>query len=89
LDHPKARQQTFNICMDEPVDYREMANYLNATRGMQSVEVKTPYRSTWLDNTKAKLLLGWRPRVNLPLLIENAWTFQRAETDPRNVWYLG
>src|SRR5438874_1153921 len=21
LDHPKARQQTFNICMDEPVDY--------------------------------------------------------------------
>src|SRR6187200_992858 len=21
LDHPAARQQTFNICMDEPVDY--------------------------------------------------------------------
>ena len=89
LDHPKARQQTFNICMDEPVDYRAMANYLNATRGMPSVDVKTPYRSTWLDNTKAKFLLGWRPRVDLPLLIENAWTFQRAESDPRNVWYLG
>src|ERR1022692_3750061 len=67
LDHPKARQQTFNICMDEPVDYREMANYLNATRGMPSVDVKTPYRSTWLDNTKVKFLLGWRPRVDLPL----------------------
>ena len=89
LDHPKARQQTFNICMDEPVDYREMANYLNATRGMPSVDVKTPYRSTWLDNTKVKFLLGWRPRVDLPLLIEEAWTFQRAETDPRRVWYLG
>ena len=23
LDHPKAHQQTFNICMDEPVDYRQ------------------------------------------------------------------
>jgi UDP-glucose 4-epimerase len=23
LDHPKAHQQTFNICMDEPVDYQQ------------------------------------------------------------------
>ena len=42
LDHPKAGQQTFNICMDEPVDYRELAHYLNATRGLPSVDVKTP-----------------------------------------------
>ena len=28
IDHPKARQQTFNICMDEPVDYGEVARYL-------------------------------------------------------------
>ena len=34
LDHPKARQQTFNICMDEPVDYGEVAAHLRATRGM-------------------------------------------------------
>jgi UDP-glucose 4-epimerase len=89
FDHRKARQQTFNICMDEPVDYREVAKYLNATRGMPSVDVATPYRSTWLDNTKAKLLLGWRPRVDLPTLIEDAWTFRRSESDPRRVWYLG
>ncbi len=89
LDHPKARQETFNICMDEPVDYREMGNYLNTTRGLPSVDVKTPYRSTWLDNTKAKFLLGWRPRVDLSLLIEEAWTFQRLESDPRRVWYPG
>ena len=25
--------------------------------------IPTPYHSTWLDNTKAKFLLGWRPRV--------------------------
>jgi nucleoside-diphosphate-sugar epimerase len=34
LDHPKARQQTFNICMDEPVDYRQVADYLRETRAM-------------------------------------------------------
>jgi len=89
LDHPKARQQTFNICMNQPVDYREMADYLQATRGLPSVEVKTPYRSTWLDNSKARFSLGWRPRVDLPLLIEDAWAFQRAESDKRIVWYPG
>jgi nucleoside-diphosphate-sugar epimerase len=58
IDHPKARQQLFNICMDEPVDYSEMGRYLNETRDLPIVEVKTQYYSTWLDNTKAKFLLG-------------------------------
>jgi UDP-glucose 4-epimerase len=89
LDHPNAQRQTFNICMNEPVDYREMAAYLEATRGLPSVDVKTPYRSTWLDNTKARFLLGWRPQLDLPLLIEDAWSFQRAQSDPRIVWYPG
>ena len=34
LDHPQARQQTFNICMDEPVDYGELGAYLTETRGL-------------------------------------------------------
>jgi UDP-glucose 4-epimerase len=89
LDHPKARQQTFNICMDEPVDYAQVAQYLEHTRALPSVPIQTPYWSTWLDNTKAKLLLGWRPRINLERLIEDAWTYQRSETDPRHVWYPG
>src|SRR5258706_11590562 len=32
IDHPKARQQTFNICMDEPVDYGELGAYLAESR---------------------------------------------------------
>ena len=36
LDHPQAHQQTFNICMDEPVDYRQVADYLRQTRGTVS-----------------------------------------------------
>jgi nucleoside-diphosphate-sugar epimerase len=89
LDHAKARQQTFNICMDEPVDYRQVANHLRATRGLPSVEIKTPYRSTWLDNAKAKFVLGWRPRYDLARLIEEAWTYERSASDPRKVWYPG
>ena len=89
LDHPKARQQTFNICMDEPVDYRQVAEHLLLTRGLPSVDVATPYWSTWLDNSKAKFLLGWRPRYDLKRLIEEAWKYQRDPADARVVWYPG
>ena len=34
IDHPKARQQTFNVCMDEPVDYGALGAYLAASRGL-------------------------------------------------------
>lgn len=89
IDHPAARGQTFNICMDEPVDYGELAAYLGKTRRLEGVPIKTPYRSTWLDNAKAKFLLGWRPRYDLPKMIEAAWTYERASNDPRKVWYPG
>jgi UDP-glucose 4-epimerase len=89
IDHPKARQQTFNICMDEPVDYRQMGDYLAATRGYNTVDIATPYYSTWLDNAKAKLLLGWRPRYDLKRLIDEAFDYRRVPDDPRIVWYPG
>ena len=89
IDHPRARQQTFNICMDEPVDYAEVAAYLSASRGLPSVEIPTPYFSTWLDNTKAKLLLGWRPDYDLKKMIDAAWEYNRAKDDPRVIWYPG
>jgi len=89
IDHPRARQQTFNICMDEPVDYGEMAHYLQETRGLPSVSIQTPYHSTWLDNSKAKFLLGWRPKIDLKKMIDLAWNIQRAADDPRIVWYPG
>lgn len=89
LDHPNARQQTFNICMDEPVDYGELSRYLAATRGLPSVGIQTPYYSTWLDNTKAKMLLGWRPAYDLKKMTDSAWEYQRTETEPRIVFYPG
>jgi len=89
IDHPRARQELFNICMDEPVDYGEMGRYLNETRHLPIVEIKTQYYSTWLDNTKAKFLLGWRPEYDLKKLIDSAFSYVRAGNDPRKVWYPG
>lgn len=89
LGHPKAHQELFNVCMDEPVNYREVAEYLKASRGIDSVEVATEFHRTWLDNSKAKFLLGWRPQVGLQDLIDGAWDYERGPDDPRKIWYPG
>ncbi|QDU25502.1 GDP-L-fucose synthase [Anatilimnocola aggregata] len=89
LDHPQAEKQTFNICCNEPVNYRFVAEYLKETRGLPAVDVPTPYYSTWLDNAKAKFLLGWRPQYDYRRLIDDAYNFQRAASDPRKIWYPG
>ena len=89
IDNPKARQQLFNICMDEPVDYGEVGKYLNETRSLPTVKIKTEYHSTWLDNAKAKYLLNWRPEYDLNRMVDAAFDYARAEDDPRKVWYPG
>lgn len=89
FDQPRARQQTFNICMDEPVDYGDVGRYLTETLGLPTVEIRTPYHSTWLDNAKAKFLLGWQPAYDLQKMIESAWDYERTPDDPRVVWYPG
>ncbi len=89
LDAPGARQRVFNIAMDEPVDYGRVAEILARTRRMRPVPVATPFHSNWLDNTAARHALGWRPAIGLEALIERAWEWERAESDPRKVWYPG
>jgi nucleoside-diphosphate-sugar epimerase len=89
IDNPKARRQTFNICMDEPVDYGVLGELLRRTRGMTPVPVPTPFQSTWLDNAKAKFLLGWRPSYDLGRLAAEAFDYVRPPGDPRRVWYPG
>lgn len=89
IDQPKARQQLFNICMDEPIDYGELATYLYETRQHPSVVIPTPFHSTWLDNSKAKFLLNWRPQYDLRRMVDSAWSYERAVDDPRHIWYPG
>jgi UDP-glucose 4-epimerase len=89
LDNPRAERQLFNICMDRPVDYGEVADYLKRTRGLDAIEIPSPYHSNWMDNSKAKFSLDWRPEYDLQRLIESAWSYERSPDDPRKVWYPG
>jgi nucleoside-diphosphate-sugar epimerase len=89
IDNPNTRGQLFNICMDEPVDYGEVAGYLSETRKLPAVEIPSNYHSNWMDNAKAKLMLGWRPKYDLRNLIDSAWDYARSANEPRRVWYPG
>ena len=89
LDNPAAEGELFNISMNEPVDYGRVADYLQATRSLGTVEISTPYYSNWLDNSKARLRLDWEPEVGIEAMIDNAWDYTRAEDDPRIIWYPG
>ena len=89
LDAPHAARRLYNVCMDEPVDYGAVAAYLAATRGLPSIDIPSGFHSTWMDNARAKLELGWRPAYDLPRLIDAAWDYRRAPDDPRRVWYPG
>ncbi len=58
IDNPRAERQLFNICMDRPVDYGEVADHLQRTRGLDSIDIPSQFHSNWMDNSKAKYLLG-------------------------------
>ena len=89
IDAPPARGQTFNVCMDEPIDYLRLGEYLARTRGLPLVPLCGHWHSTWLDNAKAKFLLGWRPAWDMARMADAAWDYVRAPDDPRRVWYPG
>lgn len=89
LDNPATKGELFNIAMDEPVDYGEVAAYLRDTRGLDSIEIDSEFQSTWLDNSKAKFALDWRPQYDLQRLIDDAWDYVRDPGDERRIWYPG
>jgi UDP-glucose 4-epimerase len=89
LTAPAARQRLYNICMDEPVDYAAVAEHLARTRGLPAEAIHGPYVGNWMDNSRAKAELGWRPAYDLEKLIESAWSHERSAEDQRRVWYPG
>ena len=89
INNPRAKRQLFNICMDRPVDYGEVAAYLARTRGLGSVDIASQFHSNWMDNSKAKYLLDWSPVYDLEMLIDSAWEYERSKEEPRIVWYPG
>ncbi len=89
LDNPAAFGELFNVSMDRPVDYGDVADRLVVVGNRQRHDIPTPFHSNWLDNSKARMILGWEPEIDLKGLIERAWSYRRAADDPRIVWYPG
>jgi UDP-glucose 4-epimerase len=89
IDHPATKQQVFNIAMTEPVDYGVVGAHLHRTRGMKPARIETPYVSNLLDNAKARLRLGWTPKVDTTTLCDRAFSYERAPGDERKIWYPG
>lgn len=89
LTAPVARQRLYNIAMDAPVDYAEVAQILAETRGLPSVPLRSDYHSVWLSNARARSELDWRPAYDTRRLVTESWDWTRAPDDPRRVWYPG
>jgi nucleoside-diphosphate-sugar epimerase len=84
-----ARQRLYNISMDEPVDYQIVADHLAKTRKLPAKPIRAEFVSNWMDNSRAKAELGWRPAYDTRKLIDAAFDYQRSPGDPRRVWYPG
>ena len=89
LGNPATNGKLYNICMDEPVDYGHVANYLMQSQNLRSIDIPSNYHSNWMDNSKAKRELDWRPRYDLKKLIDTSWSYKRAANDPREIRYPG
>ena len=89
IDNPAARQQLYNISMTSPIDYGKVASYLEQTRGLRAVRINSPFHSNALDNSKARLQLGWEPAYDMQKLIDEAFNYQREPDDVRHIWYVG
>ncbi len=83
-----AGMETFNIAMDKPFDYGQAAQHMEQS-GVKHVEVPTQFHNVWLDNTKARQWLGWRPNFDTCNLLDAAWAFERASNDVRKQVYPG
>ena len=89
LEQQPAGCETFNIAMDEPFDYGHAAAHIKRRFGQDAVEVRTPFHSVWLDNTKARQRLLWRPRFDTEALIDTAWSISRKNNEKRQIVYPG
>lgn len=71
--------ETFNIAMAEPFDYAEAADYAADCLGIGVLSLIDPIgHDFWIDITKARHRLGYRPRYDIRSLIDSAVMFRRS-----------
>jgi len=79
LERPGIEGETFAIAMNEPFDYVETAAYVAERLGIDVIELVDPVGHDFcIDVTKAKYLLGYKPRYDIFALVDKAIEFRRS-----------
>lgn len=82
LGNPTALYEDFNIASPAAFEYRVAGDYLSQKTGTPTIEIPCPgYHSFEIDTTKAKSMLGYRPRNDIFTMIDRA--LQWREQNPR------
>jgi nucleoside-diphosphate-sugar epimerase len=76
---PNIEGQTFMIAMTDPLDYVEAAAYAARQLGLPTLDLVDPVGQDFcIDATKARYVLGYRPKYDIMSLIDKAVQFRRA-----------
>jgi len=71
--------QTFMIAMTDPFNYVEAAQYAAKKLGIDVLDLVDPVgRDFCVDTTKARYVLGYKPRFDIFSLVDKAVEFRRA-----------
>lgn len=80
------RSEVFNLGTGQGSSVQEVVNMI---REVSDIDFKVEYTSRrpgdpiaiWADNTKARQLLGWKPKYGLREIVETAWKWHSTHPD--------
>jgi nucleoside-diphosphate-sugar epimerase len=79
LRTPGIEGQTFMIAMNDPFNYVEAADYAARQLGVETLDLVDPIGQDFcIDTTKARYVLGYRPKYDIMSLIDKAVQFRRS-----------
>jgi UDP-glucose 4-epimerase len=82
LESGAAIGEVFNVSAPRPITYDEATQVIAKATGQSILEWQTPVRWLFdLDNTKAKCLIGYRPKWGIEEMVASALVVQRGESD--------
>ena len=83
FDNPAALGQTFHIAAPAAFSYDRAAAYLSEKTGVPTTELTVPgYHSFEIDISRARGILGYRPRYDIYGIIDAALAYERG-AEPR------
>lgn len=80
LENDASTGEAFNVSAPRPITFNEAAYTIANATGKPVIEYKLPVRWVFdLDNTKARSMIGYRPKWGIGEMVESALKVQRGE----------